>query len=394
MKQKIALVSFCNNPSASASPLLGIKISENNTLSNEFSPINLGFPGTSSHATGLTSSDEFIFIAFHSEGIFYISALARNNLLPVFQQPLPEAKDIHSLLAWRKSLYVVSTGTDQVLSYDILSHGLTNPTVVWQASKENRDTHHINSIALHNNELFISAFGPKTGSLWSSAKDGYIHNITKDSRLKEGIFHPHSLSTNNQKIYYCESYTSSFCSLDDKIFTLPGYTRGVNWLSPDQICIATSIGRKVSRSTGLVGNPGDPGEAHGLCGITIRNISNNENVSSLDLSWFGPETYDILLLENPAIDLQQMAIKSYISERIIVNEKQQILQNLTSQLAQLNQTIAERDSQLADIYASKVWKFGLFIRQIRAWVAPPRSIQANIGNRILAMIKSIVKKIR
>ena len=392
--KKFAIVSFCNNPSASASPLLCIKISKDNTLSNEFAPINLGFPGTSTHATGLTSSDELIFIAFHSEGIFYISVLARNNLLPVFQQPLPEAKDIHSLLVWGKSLYVVSTGTDQVLSYDILSHGLTNPTVVWQASKENRDTHHINSIALHNNELFISAFGPKTGSLWSSAQNGYIHNINRDSRLKENIFHPHSLSANNEKLYYCESHKGSFCSLNGEIFTLPGYTRGVSWLSPTQICIATSIGRKVSRSTGMVGNPGDPGEVHGLCGITIRDINDKENTSSLDLSWFGPETYDVLLLESPSIDLQKMAINSYISERIIVNETKKILENLSSLHAERDAQLAERDTQLADIYTSKVWKFGLWVRKIRVLIAPPGSIQANISNKILAMTKWTVKKIR
>lgn len=397
---KFAVVSFCNNPSASTSPLLCIKISENKILSNEYVPVNIGFPGTSTHTTGLTSSDRFIFIAFHSEGMFYIAALAKNDLSPVFYQPLPETKDIHSLLAWGKMLYVVSTGTDQVMSYDILENSLANPTVIWQPSKENKDTHHINSIILRDNELFISAFGPKTEQLWASAKNGYIHNITKDKRVKEGIYHPHSLSINNGELYYCESHKGSFCSLDGELFTLPGYTRGVSWLSVNEICIATSIGRKVSRSTGLVGNPGDPGEAHGLCGLTVRNIDHDENISSLDLSWFGPETYDVLFLDGQTINMQDIAVRSYISERDIVNEKQQKVESLSLQLKNEHAQLAERDARLAErdrllheIRSSKSWKIAMIIRGLRMWIMPPNSYQAAVGRFLFRILRTFKQRL-
>jgi hypothetical protein len=97
-----------------------------------------------------------------------------------------------------------------VFRYDLGPPGLSNPIVVWQASNFETDTHHINSIAEWQGNLIISAFGPKFGTLWSSAFDGYIHDISRDRCVKTGIYHPHSLAALGDRLYYIESYRSFY----------------------------------------------------------------------------------------------------------------------------------------------------------------------------------------
>jgi hypothetical protein len=398
MKSQFVLVSFCNNPELTVSPVLCVKIPATGQDIFEYAPVNLGYPDLINHATGLTISGQIILVAFHSEGRFYIAGLDQNNLAPVFYQYLPEVRDIHSILASDNCLYVVSTGTDEVLAYDILKNRLESPRVIWHASMEKKDTHHINSIVENQGELFISAFGPKAENLWASAPNGYVHNITRNSRVKDGIYHPHSLSARNGQLYYCESHMGTFCSLDKPILKLPGYSRGVGWLSDDKVCVTTSIGRKVSRSTGQIGNPGDPGEAAGQCGLTVKNIK-NEQLLTVDFSWFGPEIYDVLVLNDQQLNLFELAVtaqkaerralQSVIKEKIqlvqekvqferekvkleqektqLVQEKTQLEQEKTQlvlEKMQLEQVVTEKDTkvlalstQILEIYRSRSWRW-------------------------------------
>jgi hypothetical protein len=381
MKSQFVLVSFCNNPEVTVSPVLCVKIPAAGQDVFEYAPVNLGYPDLINHATGLTISDEIILVAFHSEGQFYIAGLDQNNLAPVFYQYLPEVRDIHSILASDNCLYVVSTGTDEVLAYDILKNRLENPRIIWYASMEKKDTHHVNSIVENQGELFISAFGPKAENLWASAPNGYVHNITNDRRVKDGIYHPHSLSARNGQLYYCESHMGTFCSLDKPILKLPGYSRGVGWLSDDKVCVTTSIGRKVSRSTGQIGNPGDPGEAAGQCGLTVKNIK-NEQLLTVDFSWFGPEIYDVLVLNDQKLNLFELAIMAQKAERRALQsvksqleqEKVQFEQEkaqLVQEKTQLVQVVSEKEDkvltlseQILEIYQSRSWRWTEPLRKL------------------------------
>jgi hypothetical protein len=116
-------------------------------------------------------------------------------------------------------------------------------------------------------------------------------------RIKEGIYHPHSLSERHSQIYYCESSTKSFSSLAGPILKLDGYTRGIGWLSDDLVCVSSSMGRKISKSTGLIANSADPGAVAGKAGLVVRNIKSHEIIADVNLSKFGPEIYDVLVLE-------------------------------------------------------------------------------------------------
>ncbi len=358
---KFTLISFCNLSVPTSSPLLCMRISDEMAEPVVCVPVNLGFPVAINTATGLAKWNKKIFVLFASAGSYYVSVLRESDLSLVFFQQLPEIKDGHSILADDSGLYVVSTGTDKVLKYAVHEKNVSNPRVVWQASVADADTNHVNSITQKGGELFISAFGPKEDRrLWASARKGYIHNITKDMRVKDDIYHPHSLSVRNNRIYYCESHLNTFCSLDEKIFDLDGYTRGIGWLTDELVCAGTSIGRKVSKSTGIVGNPDDPGKLIGLCSLYVRNLCSKKALIHEDVSWYGKEIYDLLVLDVDDMDLIQLAVNSHLQERKLIDV-------LAVELSQKNQTLQEI------IQGSKAWKFVLFARRVRSWLWPFRN---------------------
>ncbi len=359
---KYILTSFCNLPKFTKAPLACVQLEDDESLLPiNYAPVSISFPGLVTGATGITQFQDHIFILFASIENYYVSILDKETLKPLGCFEVPEVKDGHSILAHKNCLYIASSGTDEILCYDIAGNQIQNPRVIWQASDEKRDTHHVNSIAQINGELIVSAFGPKEGKLWSTAKRGYIYNLTRDEMIKEDIYHPHSLSVRGGKIYYTESQANTLCSVDEgALIDLNGYTRGVAWLSDDLVCIASSIGRKISRSTKLVANPGDPGEPAGECGLFIGSIRERRIIAHIDMSHFGPEIYDALVLENPSLNLLQLANLSHLDEREalqdlhnrVVAQEQQLstlhyhVKSGEQRIAELNAKVAEREAQV------------------------------------------------
>jgi hypothetical protein len=343
-KDKYILVSFCNIPARTTSPLAVLQLLEKGDRQVSYAPVSLGYPDLVTTATGMTRSGGRIFVLFESrEKKTCVAALQENDLTPLFQYELPEVKDGHSILATGACLYVVSTGTDEVICYDIKEKSLENPRVIWQASDTKRDTHHVNSITEHDGDILVSAFGPKTGDLWATASNGYIFNITTGMLVADGIHHPHSLSFRNGRVYYSDSHRNTFCVMGEAepIFGLSGYSRGISWFSDKLACMATSIGRRTSRSTGMITNPADPGEPAGECTLLLGDISKKKIVKKFDLSWFGPEIYDVLALPEFQADLLALSNFSQRSER-------QAIQILSSELIKFNLQVSERDRQVAE----------------------------------------------
>lgn len=285
------LISFCNLPSPRRTALLKL-----NPDSEAISEVELGWHDITS-CTGLCANDDHIYVLFASGGLYYLGALRRDTLQPVLHHPLPEIKDGHSILAKQNHLYVVSTGTDEVFRYDLGSFTLSNPVVIWQANNLGIDTHHVNSIVDWKGSLVISAFGPKFGALWTSAFDGYIHDISENRCIRGGIYHPHSLTAKGERLYYVESHRKLLWCLEGPVLSLDGYSRGVGWLSDDLVCFGKSVGRRFSKSTGMIANPADLAERVGNCGVALTDIRRGKTIKQIDLEWFGPEIYDVLVIE-------------------------------------------------------------------------------------------------
>jgi hypothetical protein len=61
--------------------------------------------------------------------------------------------------------------------------------------------------------------------------------------------------------------------------------------------IGTSVGRRISRSTGLLNNPAEEGNPQGQCSITRASIDEFVSEETVDLGAFATEIYDLLPVE-------------------------------------------------------------------------------------------------
>jgi hypothetical protein len=289
MEANRILASFCNIRPPRQVSLATIHLEEGSIEARRH-PV----PSPVDTCTGLTSSSGCIYSLSASKGVHLLSVWPKDGL-PTYQ-PLDGILDAHSILVRRGYLYVVSTGTDEVIRYRLKNDLPTDREVAWRASSASSDTHHLNSIAEFRGSLVVSGFGPKAGALWSSATDGYIWDIEHDMPVLRDIHHPHSVACRGDQLLFCESSSSRLCSLSGTVAQLQGYTRGVAWLSDRLVCVASSVGRKISKSTGLIANTADPGEPIGHCQLVVVDVVTGEARKTIDLSSFGDEIYDLLSL--------------------------------------------------------------------------------------------------
>lgn len=249
----------------------------------------------------MTKGQDKIFLAISPWKETVISVLDSWSLKPERHQILKEVQDVHSILYFESGLYVVSTGTDEVIRYEIsANYGFVNPKTVWHASDTRMDTHHINSIVQKDGEIIVSAFGPKEGSSWKTAKNGYIFNLTTGEYLKKNIPHPHSLTVWQGKIFYCASRSGSFLSIEDQepIFFVGGYARGVSWLFNNIVCIASSTRHKLPKVGWLMDKVPGIVKNKARSRIIVGNVRTKEIIKSMNLSFFAPEIYDLLVVTN------------------------------------------------------------------------------------------------
>jgi len=293
------LISFCNLPGNYGNNLLLIDLETGKTryLLKNVS----GF-------TGLTQDDEY-FYALSQTSPTKIYIIEKFSGKVMLDQDLREVIDPHSLAVSGNFIYIVSTGNDQVLKYkfDRSKKRLFFQKIFWwpEDSDKISDTHHLNSISVFKDHIYISAFGPKKSEKWDSANGGYVFNITENKKEIENIYQPHSMFIKNnifskKNIYYCESSTKSIRKNNRTIIRLKkgGYTRGL-YLEDKFLFLGTSGGRKKSKSTNLENNFADPGFSEEDCRLLVykKNMFNKFTLTkSFDFLPNHKEIYDIIVL--------------------------------------------------------------------------------------------------
>jgi hypothetical protein len=344
------------------------------------------------NAMGMGRTGDRIYTICSSERGFVIAVLSARDLAPIAQHAVPQVREAHSICVMGDTIYAVSTGTDEVFAVDMAGDTFSEPRVVWRATNSGRDSHHLNSLIEVAGELFVSGFGPKTDTTWTSATNGYIHNISRDVRLRDGIYQPHSLSVRNQRMYYCESHNRTFCSLDGPLFRLVGYSRGVTWLSDDLVLVGASILRTVSKSTGLAVDPADSGPPPDSCGVTLYDLARGRELFHIDLSWFGPETYDLVLLDQP-LDPLQLAVSAQLAERASLNDLRALVEEQKKAGLELSQQNQVKDQELSatvqelqQIKNSMAWRLAALLGRWRARLSPAGSWREQIARRLFGGI--------
>ncbi|MCA9894184.1 MAG: DUF4915 domain-containing protein [Anaerolineae bacterium] len=288
-KHPVLLISFSNLQKPRSTSLLRYDTRDG---SETWVDLGLDKEASISSCTGISGHDGRLYLLATRRDVTHVFAFSQASLEPLWHQALPDVKDAHSLALLGPYAYVVSTGTDEVMRYTVTDQGFNDPQVAWTPSGADHDTHHLNSVTSHQGDVYVSGFGPKKTERWSSADDGYIYNLSKDTYVKTAVYHPHTVISYRGSLYYCDSSRAAFASMDAPLVSLEGYVRGACFTSKNIVYVGTSMGRKVSKSTGIVNNPADNGEDWGFCGITRFDLTTRQQ-TKIDFSAHGREIYDI-----------------------------------------------------------------------------------------------------
>jgi hypothetical protein len=249
---------------------------------------------------GIFADQEFIYhVCLSSPNLdTYLIVFDRSSLSVVDIHPLEAVRDGHSVLRHEGELLVVSTGTDEIISYPLHGSTLGQARVLWTPTGSGTDTHHVNSVALLGDDILCSAFGPKDEGSWSTAQHGYIQNISIGENLVEGLQQPHSTTCRDGEVFFCNSLEGTVNSVDDTIAYLNGYSRGLAFAADGTLYAATSLSRRPSdpnAERAVFRNPGDDGELHGHCAIIQISGSGGSRLE-ISLAEFANEIYDLLVL--------------------------------------------------------------------------------------------------
>jgi len=298
------LVSFCNTVDTPGYPNLGLL----NTVTKDFSIIDLPEEIPQTGMLGLAVSDKYLFVGLqHSEGGdgAYQSPPAllivdRKKFTLVGTYLFHLVKDVHSFLLDEEAslLYVVSTGTDEIIVLTLGGSNVIDEKVFWRPEPDGqrKDIHHLNSIYKWHGELYVSGFGKKEiEDDWGSAHDGFIMNITTGKKIVSGLEQPHSIAVINNEMAFCESRTKKLRFLNrEESLELPGYTRGLCELN-GKAYVGTSASRKKSKSTGRALVISE----ENVTGCTISSIllDKLQLEYTWDLNDYGIEIYEFMIID-------------------------------------------------------------------------------------------------
>jgi hypothetical protein len=258
----------------------------------------------------LAQSQEYIFVAtqaglpldatggFYSG--YYLLVYQRKSLLFLAFHPLRRVRDAHSICYFEGRLYIVSTGTDEVVEIRLDGHRLVSEEVCWRYDRHApvADINHLNGICVSPEGLVVTGFGERNLETQRWSNNGFVFNLTRNQMLISGLEQPHSpLSLNGSSIAYCESAKERVgIAGDDRTLLVPGYSRGLCQVG-EFLYAGTSQRRTMSRSTGA---PVTVVPNSAICTINRISISDFSVVSQTQPGHGLGEIYDLLpLAEDP-----------------------------------------------------------------------------------------------
>jgi len=152
---------------------------------------------------------------------------------------LPDVLDIHSIKIQVDQIYIVSSGSNRILVYDL--NELMKMNIIIKPKKIittsladtiKKDEIHLNSIFIGENQsIYISGFGKRDkDNHWLGVKNGFIINIDslkKEKFIVKELFHPHSVFVTSNNYWFCEAGTKKVYNNHSPIINTIGYARGL-----------------------------------------------------------------------------------------------------------------------------------------------------------------------
>ncbi len=211
---------------------------------------------------------------------------------------LVHSNDVHSIISYENGFLIADTGTNRINKI-LINKDVIVEDEFWRYDSEGKDTVHLNSITKLNNQIIAAMFGNKPKEGWQNVKSGKIIEVTTNSVICDNLFHPHSLITINDTLYWLESKTGSVHKYSEKngheiIMNFDGYLRGFAY-DEKYFYVGASAKRRKSRSTGVLNDSIsiNPQDSHSW----IYRINRNDlQYEKKMLTCYGSEIYDLFTL--------------------------------------------------------------------------------------------------
>ncbi|MEL6150407.1 MAG: DUF4915 domain-containing protein [Chloroflexota bacterium] len=297
------LISFCN-PSMSDDEAHTGGLAKFNIEDRTLERVKISFDvamDAELSSLGLTRNATYIFNAYSdpaTHGQTYVATLDAHTLELLHVTRTPPVQAVHSLVATDTDLYIVSTWTDTIAHYRINADGsLEHVGLFWQASDTGKDTHHVNAIAIDpHGDVLCSAFGPKVEDQWTTARTGYVYNISQQRKVSTmDLKHPHSLVFHNGDTYLCESGTSTLIRNYERFWQIEGFIRGLCFPRRNLAIIGTNKLRARSKSTGKPNELPKEERPMNSCGLIYLNMDSMA-YEFHTLNAYNNEIYDLMVL--------------------------------------------------------------------------------------------------
>lgn len=291
----ISIMNVAANPKPSCLLLMDLT-----TKATEW--VDVGLDCMLASGLGIYDDDRYVYhVCIVNEDRFptHLIVLDRHSCDVVHTQFLPEVVDAHSLVRFGDRLCIASTGTDEIVSYGLEGPRAVDPQVVWTPTGAASDMHHVNSLFVHEDELYCSAFGPRESELysWATAAEGYVRNVTRGETLIRGLRQPHSVVWETGRLYFCNSPLGTINRDDGVLAYLHGYSRGLAFGPGATLYAGTSLGRRPARDENRVDvfdNLHDTGGIHGRCAVV--ELAPDGLRTEIGLGHRGDEIYDLRIL--------------------------------------------------------------------------------------------------
>jgi hypothetical protein len=289
----LALVSFCNTVASPESALAVVDLS-----SGDLREIPFDYGLADYGATGLARlTDGRLVVGLPGSRRLVVLSPALTVVDQLFDEGLD---DIHSMTARGESLFVAATGTDSIKEYRIERDHFDLVTT-HHLSHRHRDSLHVNSLCVHRGRIVASMFGENWRDFPVGSTTGAIIDIEDGRQLSRSLSQPHTLVSADADLYVLGSFSGTIERMRpegarDVCAKYPGYLRGLAFFS-DGALVGVSGRRKRSRGLGTDNASGLQFDHRG--GI-IWYSRDWEAKAFIDLSWFGREIFDVLIVGETA----------------------------------------------------------------------------------------------